>query len=255
MTNSEEALASVSTAGPERGAADGKSRTEGSLASAARSSLSSLQWATRKAPATSEAIIDLVAATERSAPACKGQKRVGLARERRVRVVDERNRHRARLPRRTLHGDDVRASARLRNGDRERVGEPQPGMIERGDRRPERSAGERDLKLDEMLEVEGRMIGAAARDRHRERRFARPQSRRQLGGRRRIGGQLAAHDRAAFRDLRGHEGLAHPAAPSIRPCNAARLCRNTRRVMQQGRPPGTPTACRTLDTLSISRVK
>ncbi len=49
-----------------------QSRTDGSFISAARSSGSSLQWATRAAPATSAAIIDLVAATERSGPARSG---------------------------------------------------------------------------------------------------------------------------------------------------------------------------------------
>ena len=144
------------------------------------------------------------------------QEGVGVARERGVLVVDHRNRHGALVSRRPLHRDDIRASARLRNGDRDGVGEPQRRMIERGERWPERSAGERGLELDEMLEIEGRMIGAAAGDRDRERRFARSQCRRQLGRRRRVGGQLAAGDRAALRDLRGHEGRAQRGAPSAR---------------------------------------
>ena len=52
------AIASVAS-----GADEDESRTEGSVASAARSASSSLQWATRETPATSAAIIDLVAAT------------------------------------------------------------------------------------------------------------------------------------------------------------------------------------------------
>ena len=146
----------------------------------------------------------------------QGYERLGAARERRVLFVDERDRHGARVLRRALHGDDVWAPARLRNGDGDGVGELERRMIERGDRRPKRSAGQRDLKLDEMLEVERRMIGAATRDRHHEWRFARPQARRELSGRRRVGGQLAAHDRAGFRDLRGHERPAHRTALSLR---------------------------------------
>ena len=60
------------------------------------------------------------------------------------------------------------------------------------------------------------MIGTAARDRRDERRFARPQIRRNFQSSRRVGGQLAADDHAGLQDLRAHERLAHRVAPSVR---------------------------------------
>ena len=82
--------------------------------------------------------------------------------------------------RRALHRDDVRASARLRDGDRERVRKPERRVIERGDRGRERSASKRDLQLDQVLDVERRMIRAAARDGGDERRLRARNSVRQL---------------------------------------------------------------------------
>ena len=97
------------------------------------------------------------------------QYRIRLARERRFLVVDEGDRQRALSLRRALHGEDVRASARLRDGDRDRALKLERRVIERGDRGPERSAGKPELKLDQVLEIKRRMIGAAARDRRDER--------------------------------------------------------------------------------------
>ena len=60
------------------------------------------------------------------------------------------------------------------------------------------------------------MIGAAPGDRGDELRLARPQIRRHFRGRRCVGGQLAADDRAGLGYFRGHERLAHRVAPSDR---------------------------------------
>ena len=118
----------------------------------------------QRAPATSAAIIDLVAATERSSPASSGRSASASVARRRVDVVDQRDRRRARCLRRPLHRDDVGTAARLRDGDRGRAREPQRRLVERGDRGPERRAGEAELQLDHVLEEERRMIRAAARD-------------------------------------------------------------------------------------------
>ena len=60
------------------------------------------------------------------------------------------------------------------------------------------------------------MIRAAPGDRGDELRLARPQIRRDFHGRRGVGGQLAADDRAGLGYFRGHERLAHRVAPSDR---------------------------------------
>jgi hypothetical protein len=88
--------------------------------------------------------------------------------------------------------------------------------IERGDRGTERSASERELKLDKVLEIKRRVIGTATGDCCDEPWLARPQIRGQLGGQCGVGDQLATDDCAGLSDLNGHERLAHRAAPSVR---------------------------------------
>jgi len=144
------------------------------------------------------------------------QHRTRLARKRRCLVIDEGDCHRALILRRALHGDDIGALARLRDGDCDCALKLERRVVERGDRGPERSASKPKLKLDQVLEIKGRVIGTAAGDRCDKGWLARPQIRRQLSGEGRIGGQLAPHDGAGLRDLRGHERLAHRGAPSVR---------------------------------------
>ena len=173
-TNRDEACASVAIASVAGGAADDESRTEGSFASAARSASSSLQWADERGAGDERGDHRLGRRDRALEAGAERQNRIRLARERRVFVVDEGDRQRALILRRPLHGEDVGASTRLRNGDRDRALELERRMIERGDRGPERSAGKPKLKLDEVLEIKRRMIGAAARDRRDEGRLQRP---------------------------------------------------------------------------------
>ncbi len=83
---------------------------------------SSRQAATRLAPATRPAIIDLVAATERSGPAHSGSSSLGLRRRAaRPTSLTSASGQRAGASRRALHLDDVGAAARLRDRDARRA--------------------------------------------------------------------------------------------------------------------------------------
>src|ERR1700722_12967103 len=148
----------------------------GSLKIAALSFSSPTHCPISAAPATSAAIIDLVAATERSGPACSGSRHFAaraaggspaLARGGgggRINIVDKGERQGAGAIGGVLQGDNVGTAARLRDGDRQRALEPQRRIIERGDRRADRGAGHAERDLDEIFQIERGMIRAAARD-------------------------------------------------------------------------------------------
>ena len=122
----------------------------------------------------SAAIIDLVAATERSRPAQSGSTAFASRASGEASSLTKATDKRALILRRALHGEDVGASPRLRDGDRNRALELERRMIERGDRGPDGGASQPELKLDQVLEIKRRMVGTAARDRCDERRLQRP---------------------------------------------------------------------------------
>ena len=195
------------------GARSPVSSTAGRWSTAAPRSGSSAQAATSAAAAASAATIDLVAATDRSSPAASGTHPVGTGRHWRGFVVDERDRERARLLGGPLHLDDVGALARLRDGDGHRALEPQRPAIDGGDRGSDRGAGQAEADLDQVFEIERRMVGTAAPDRHHDMRVAGPQRRRKLPQGRPVAIELRRDHPRDLVDLRRHEGRSrHPNA-------------------------------------------
>ena len=145
----------------------------GNSPSAASSALSPVHSPRIASPATTEATKVLVAATLFSAPARMSiaWSEAAASGEPAVLVMAMVSAPPSRAA--LGHRHDVRALARLRDGDAGRLRELQPGAIDRGDRRTERGDRHAGGELDRIFEEGRGMVRRAARDRGEEARIER----------------------------------------------------------------------------------
>ena len=113
--------------------------------------------------APSELRYVFVAATARSSPASSGSTASAVMRERRVRVVRDRDRRPPLPPRLEQHRHDVRRRARLRDADHEAAVEPRRLAVDRVERRRREHHGHAVRAPEHVLRVAGGVARRAAR--------------------------------------------------------------------------------------------